>query len=378
MIKSGLSNEALESHIQTMIKEIQEFLERSPDLQGASGTCDILPSMAETIMNTATASLFGKEVREKFDTSFAGLFHDLDLGFAPINFLFPRAPLPHNRKRDRAQQKMSRAYMQIISSRRKEGKTGHEKDLIWALMDAEYKDGTRMTDQEIASLMIAILLAGQHSACSTISWIMTWLATKPDLIEALYQEQLSVLGSDFSQVTLEGLRKLQLSDAVIKETLRLNQPIHSIMRRATSPLAVEGTDLVIPPGHNLLASPGFMSRQAQFFSDPLTWDPYRWREGHDAAKITTERGEKVDYGYGVVTKVTSNPYLPFGAGRHRCIGESFAYVQLATTLAVMIRTFKWKRVDEKAPLVQTDYSSMFSKPMSPSLIQWERRDNQKT
>ena len=378
MIKSGLSNEALESYMHIMIKEIKGFLARSPALQGASGTCDILPAMAETIMNTATASLFGREVREKFDTSFAGLFHDLDLGFAPINFLFPRAPLPHNRKRDRAQRKMSQAYMEIIGRRRAEGKRGDEKDLIWVLMDAEYKDGTRMADPEIANLMIAILLAGQHSACSTISWIMTWLAAQPDLIEALHREQLAVLGSDFATVSLDGLRKLALSDAVIKETLRLNQPIHSIMRRATTPLAVEGTDIVIPPGHNLLASPGFMSRQPQYFPDPLAWNPHRWREGSDAAKIPKERGESVDYGYGVVTKVTSNPYLPFGAGRHRCIGESFAYVQLATTLALMVRTFRWKRVDAGAPLVQTDYSSMFSKPMSPSMIQWERREGKTT
>ena len=356
MIKAGLSNEALKSFVPLMVCEIESFLKRSPAFQGSRGQCDALPAMAETIMNTATSSLFGKEVRDKFDTSFAGLFHDLDLGFAPINFVFPRAPLPHNRKRDNAQKRMSQAYLDIMQRRRRDGKPGEAKDLIWALMDSEYKDGTKITDQEISHLLIALLLAGQHSAGSTISWIMTWLAYNPELIEELYQEQVSILGTDSLQFTLEGLQHLQFSNAVIKETLRLNTPIHSIMRRATTPLAIEGTGLVIPPGHNLIASPGYMSRQAKYFSDPLKWDPHRWDEGKEANKITAEHGEKIDYGYGPVTKITNNPYLPFGAGRHRCIGETFAYVQLATTLAIMVKTFKWKRLDEMAPMVQTDYS----------------------
>ena len=314
--------------------------------------------MAECIMNTASATLFGKDVREKFDTSFASLFHDLDGGFAPINFLFPRAPLPHNRRRDNAQKKMAAAFMEIIEERRKHGANGSEKDLIFSLIDAPYKDGTTITDQDISHLLIGLLLAGQHSTSSTSSWIMTWLACYPELIEDLYQEQISLLGKDLSDLTSEGLQRLPLSNGVIKETLRLNTPVHSILRRATSPLPVDGTDYVIPTGHNLLASPGFLARQAQYFPDPLKWDPHRWDVKKDggAAQLTAERGEKVDYGYGAVTKYMSNPFLPFGAGRHRCIGESFAFVQIATTLAMMVRTFKWQRVDMNAPMVKTDYS----------------------
>ena len=339
-----------------MIGEIEGFLQRTPMFQGSSGECDILPAMAETIMNTATATLFGPEVREKFDTSFAGLFHDLDLGFSPINFIFPRAPLPHNRKRDNAQRRMSQAYLEIMQRRRLEGKPSDARDLIWSLMDSEYKDGTTIPDTEISYLLIALLLAGQHSACSTISWIMTWLAYNPQLIDELYEEQLSVLGTDCSKFTFESLQQLQLSNGVIKETLRINAPIHSIMRHVTTPLHVEGTAIVIPTGNNVIASPGYLSRQAEFFPDPLEWEPHRWDQGKEAIDVAAEHGERVDYGYGTVTKVTNNPYLPFGAGRHRCIGENFAYAQLATTLAIMVKTFTWEKANTNAPMVQTDYS----------------------
>jgi sterol 14-demethylase len=68
-----------------------------------------------------------------------------------------------------------------------------------------------------------------------------------------------------------------------------------------------------------------------------------------------EGGEKVDYGFGAVSKGTDSPYQPFGAGRHRCIGEQvcvgmlvnccidddrvwkFAYLQLGTIIATVIR-----------------------------------------
>jgi cytochrome P450 len=46
------------------------------------------------------------------------------------------------------------------------------------------------------------------------------------------------------------------------------------------------------------------------------------------------------YGYGNIGKGAHSPYLPFGAGRHRCIGEQFAYLQLGTITAVMVREFQ--------------------------------------
>jgi sterol 14alpha-demethylase len=64
-----------------------------------------------------------------------------------------------------------------------------------------------------------------------------------------------------------------------------------------------------------------------------TWDPLRWSDDEGAAaaeykKYTDADGEKVDYGFGAVSKGTESQYLPFGAGRHRCIGEQVRAVYL--------------------------------------------------
>ena len=67
--------------------------------------------------------------------------------------------------------------------------------------------------------------------------------------------------------------------------------------------------------------------------------------------------ETEDYGYGLVSKGAASPYLPFGAGRHRCIGEQFAYVQLQTILATVVRDFKFYNAAGVEGVVATDNST---------------------
>jgi sterol 14-demethylase len=350
--------------------------------------------MAEITIFTASRSLQGKEVRDKFDASFADLFHDLDMGFSPINFMLPWAPLPHNRRRDAANKKMTETYLEIIRSRRAgDGKQDSE-DMIWNLMKCVYKNGTPIPDHEIAHMMIALLMAGQHSSSSTSAWILLRLATRPDIQEELYQEQVNVLGADLPPLTYDDLARLPLHNQIIKETLRMHSPIHSILRAVKQPMPIEGTPYTVPTSHQLLAAPVASGGSPLYFPAPEKWEPHRWDEGSGGTNILSNKDnedeEKVDYGYGMVTKGASSPYLPFGAGRHRCIGEQFAYLQLNTVLATQIREFKFSlRKGESFP--KTDYSvsymprydyviqltkpkSLFSGPLRPSWLDWERRE----
>lgn len=392
-VKFGLTSESLKSYVTLIAAETRNFI-RSDRFPGDKGSINLPAAMAELTLYTASRSLQGREVREGFDSSFADLFHDLDMGFTPINFMLPWAPLPQNRKRDIAQRKMTQTYMSIIKARREaeaEGKGVREEDMIWNLMSCKYKDGKTIPDKEIAHMMIALLMAGQHSSSATSCWILLRLASRPDITEQLLEEQRRVLGSDLPELTYEGLQGLTLHAQVVKETLRLHSPIHSIMRKVKQPMPIEGTPYVIPPTHVLMAAPGVCSRSDEYFPEPMLWEPHRW-DADDAAATngdekkskfadlrpvihaqSEEEEEKFDYGYGLVSKGASSPYLPFGAGRHRCIGEQFAYVQLQTILAEFVREFRLTNVDGKKGVVETDYSSLFSRPINPAVVQWERR-----
>jgi len=209
--------------------------------------------------------------------------------------------------------------------------------MIEALMHQKYKNGKPLKDHEIAHLMIALLMAGQHTSSSSGSWTLLHLAANPEVQEALYQEQLKHFGTPdgkMRSMTYEELRTLPLMDAVIRETLRLHPPIHSIMRKVRDDVVVPSSlsapskdkTYVVRKGHFVLACPAVSQSDPLIWKESQNWDPYRWSDPEGVAAqafkvYADEHGEKIDYGFGAVSKGTESPYQPFGAGKHRCIGE---------------------------------------------------------
>ena len=346
-LKYGLTTECFRNYIPLIIEEFQQFQHESHHVQGDVGFHNITQFMAELTMFSASRCLQGIEVRQKLDHSFADLYHDLDAGFSPINFLFPGLPISMNRRRDRAQRKMTKLYLDIISARIADN-NNTERDIIWHLMHCKYKDGTRLEIREIAHMMIALLMAGQHSSSTTCSWIMIRLGQDATLLARLHKEQATILGEDLSTVSLEDVQRMKLHNCVVRETLRLHAPIHSIMRKAKVSISIPDSSLVVPSGDIMLSAPGTMSRDAQYFESPQTWAPERWLAvGEDPSG--TQLKDAISTG-------PASPYLPFGAGRHRCIGEQFAYLQLTLLTALMVRTFTWTLHGEMDGFPETDYS----------------------
>ena len=380
-LKFGVTTEALHSYVPLFEAEFHDFVAHSEAVQGFEGSISVTRVMAELTIHMASRTLQGKEVRQKFNSNFAGLYHDLDMGFTPINFMMPWLPLPVNRRRDLAQRTLARTYIQIIEARRKLGKgQAMENDMIGHLMSSRYKNGNPIPDQEIAHMMIALLKAGQHSSSSVASWIMLRLASRPDIAEKLYQEQTRVLHHGekgmMRPLTHGDISLLTLNSLVVKETLRLHAPIHSIMRAVKSALSIRSnradglkeTVYKIPTSHVLLSAPGVTAQSAEHFENPSCRDPHRWER-----TAVKEGGEEVDYGYGLVTKGASSPYLPFGAGRHRCIGEQFAYLQLGTITALMVRKFRLSLMDGETGIPGTNYTSLFTRSRDPAVVRWEKR-----
>ena len=356
LLKEGFSSQTLRGYVPQFVAETEQYVNTNPAFHGEGCVCDVSTVLSEISLYAAAGSLQGKEVRNSFDSSFATYYRHLDDGFAPINFMFPWLPIPVNRRRDRAQKKMASLYMNIIKKRRVTGNQDGGNDMLWALMGSRYKDGTEISDNEIANLMIALLMGGQHNTAASGTWVMLQLAHQPHLIEELYQEQLQILHGEIP--TYDKLQQLTLHNHVIKETLRLHSPIHSIMRKVKQPMHIPDTDIVVPAGHILLAATGVPARSEEFFPRAMAWDPHRWdKPAQDDDQGGKGDEDTVDYGYGAVSsKAVHSPYLPFGAGRHRCVGETFAYAQLGSILVTLVRLLQWEQVDPQAPVPATDYS----------------------
>ena len=117
--------------------------------------------------------------------------------------------------------------------------------------ECKYKDGRTLGDREIAHIMIALLMAGQHTSSATSSWTLLHLASRPDVWyglfceiwptknslfassrQQLWEEQVSHFKTSdgtLREIEYEDIRDLPVLDSVIRETLRVHPPIHSIL-----------------------------------------------------------------------------------------------------------------------------------------------------
>ena len=184
-MKFGLTSETFKAYVPLIVEEVETYVKNSPAFTAKNGPVDLLAVIPELTIFTASRTLQGKEIRKGFTGEVATLYHDLDMGFTPMNFMFPWFPFPQNKRRDAAQRKMAQTYMDIITKRRAaaaRGEQPEEKDMIWNLMNQKYKDGKVVPDKEIAHMMIALLMAGQHTSMATTTWILLHLASRPDVV----------------------------------------------------------------------------------------------------------------------------------------------------------------------------------------------------
>lgn len=138
-VKVGLSAENFRAYVGMIEHEVKHFMTTDSTFLiyqmndiNEWGRFDATDIMAQITILTASRTLQGSEVRANLDKSFSDLFHDLDGGFTPVNFLFPNLPLESYRKRDEAHKKMSAFYVDIIRKRRESGEVSLQSDLVRA------------------------------------------------------------------------------------------------------------------------------------------------------------------------------------------------------------------------------------------------------
>ncbi|KAK3833500.1 MAG: lanosterol 14-alpha demethylase [Linnemannia elongata] len=363
-VKWGMSNDAFRAYVPEIEEETRNYFQRWNNKTGGRG--DLFKAMGELIINTASRTLMGPEIRALMDDSVAQLYHDLDDGFQPINMFFEWLPLPSYFRRDNAHIKMRNIFKQVIDERRANNITD-KTDMLQSLLNQTYKDGTPFTDVDACHLMIALLMAGQHTSSTTATWALLHLAEHPHLIKELLAEQKDVLGSLDTPLSFDAMKNMTLLENVIRETLRLRPPIIMILRKVIRPITFPGTDYVIPKGNYIAASPIATQVDEQFYKNAMSFDPHRWESIKEE-----EAGESVDYGFGKIAGGGArNPNLPFGAGRHRCIGETFAYVQLKTVISTFVRMYDMSLTEKGMP--GQDFTKMFVQPVLPVEINYTPR-----
>src|SRR5699024_4340427 len=106
--------------------------------------------------------LLGKEFREELTTEFSEVYYDLERSIVPLVYISPNLPLPVFRRRDRARARLGEMVSRIVERRKRSGFEGE--DFLQTLMEARYKDGTKLSDHEITGMLVAAMFAGHHTS----------------------------------------------------------------------------------------------------------------------------------------------------------------------------------------------------------------------
>lgn len=186
-------------------------------------------------------------------------------------------------------------------------------DILSHLLKAQDPDtGYAMSEAEVRSNIITFIAAGHESTANTIMWTLYTLSQSPYWsAQVLAEAQREFSGPE------EGLvSRLNVTRAVIEETIRLYPPIAAISRAAIE--ADELEDCRISAGSTVVISPYVLQRHRTLWSNPDAFDPTRFFESSQ-------------------TKIDRFSYLPFGGGPRVCIGQPFAMQSATLVVATLIK-----------------------------------------
>ncbi len=347
----ALRGDMMRGHAQTIADEVDAMV--APWAQ--AGEIDLLDWFAELTIYTSSACLIGTKFRRELDGRFAALYHDLERGTDALAFVDPYAPIDSFRRRDAARAGLVFLVGEIMAVRAASPPVSREeRDLLDVLMSLRGPDGDdtpMFTADEITGMFISMMFAGHHTSSGTAAWTLIELLRHPVILQDIIAE-LDELYRDNPAVSFQALREIPLLEAAIKEALRLHPPLILLLRAATRDLRI--LDYEIPENALVGASPAISNRIGEDFPDPDAFAPHRYAE---------PRQEDL---------VNRWTWIPFGAGRHRCVGANFAMIQLKAIFSVLLRDWTFE-LAQPPDSYRNDHSKMVVQLAQPCVVRYRKR-----
>ncbi len=346
---SALRGEQMKGHAATIENEVKQMIAD----WGDSGEIDLLEFFAELTIYTSSACLIGVKFRNQLDARFAHLYHQLERGTDPLCYVDPDLPIDSFRQRDEAREGLVQLVSEIMEIRlANPPKDKSERDMLDVLVTIKDEEGRpRFSADEITGMFISLMFAGHHTSSGTSSWTLIELLRHPEAYAEVTKE-LDDLYADGQEVSFHALRQIPKLENVLKETLRLHPPLIILMRVAQDEFEVEGHP--IHKGEMVAASPAISNRIPEDFPEPDTFDPNRY-----------EKPRQED----LINRWT---WIPFGAGRHRCVGAAFATMQIKAIFSVLLREYEFEMA-QPADSYRNDHSKMVVQLERPARVRYRRR-----
>lgn len=287
-------------------------------------TRDIHADMMRLTLEIIASALFEVDLRDHEADIGAALEEVMEYSESVTSMYLPSwLPTPAKRRYERAISSLDEVVFEILDERR--SSSDDSRDVVSMLLDAETEDGHRMTETQLRDEVMTLLLAGHETTASALSFTWYLLSKHPTAEANLVAELDAVLGG--RTPTLDDLSDLRYTEQVVKESLRLYPPVHSVVREAIEDDEIGGYH--IPAGASVAMHQWVTHTDPRFFDDPDAFRPERWtrefeREVHPLA------------------------YFPFSAGPRRCIGDRFAMLEAQLVLATIAQRYRLELASESS------------------------------
>jgi cytochrome P450 family 135 len=272
----------------------------------------LLPSMQSLTLRVIVQAVFGYEPgpeEERLRTALRAMVEPLTRPRGlPLMMLLGRVGADRGAAKQFAERRRvvdELLYAEIAKRREDPESLAERDDVFSALLLAEDEDGELLTDTEVHDELLTLLLAGHETTATGLAWTFDLLLHTPEVLARATELDESYL------------------DAVVKESLRLRPVIPGVGRVVRNePFQLNG--YVIPPGIEINPSIRMIHRDPKLYPRPQRFDPERFL-ADDAPDTYT--------------------WVPFGGGTRRCLGASFAQMEMRVVIA---------RVLERATLAAAD------------------------
>ncbi|EJU05202.1 cytochrome P450 [Dacryopinax primogenitus] len=206
-----------------------------------------------------------------------------------------------------------------IIAQRKAHPEGAKNDLLNRMLEGkDPKTGRGLSDANIRNQLITFLIAGHETTSGLLSFTCYHLLANPSTYTKIQAEIDEVLGND--PIQLSHLPKLVYTNAVLRESIRLNAPL--------------GMLNVTPNEDTIIGGRWEIKKDTRCVVEinGLQRDPEVW--GDDAEEFRPER--MLD---GKFEALPPNSWKPFGNGARACIGRPFAWQEATMMMATMLQRF---------------------------------------
>jgi cytochrome P450 len=261
----------------------------------------VYPRMQALTLEVILRTVIGVHDQRRLAALRAALPPMLDIG-SPLELIPPPRMLTRvGMWRRRAQRRAAAQALlaEEIARCRSDPALAQRGDVLAMLVRSVDSNGTPMSSEELVDQLITLLLAGHDTTATALAWALERLTRHPTLLARTAQA-----AAEGDEVWL---------DAVCKETLRARPVVFEVGRKLTVPLRLRGYHL--PAGTTIAPSIDLVHHSSRYYPDPDRFRPERF---------LNQRADPATW-------------LPFGGGVRRCLGASFAQVEMRTVLRETLR-----------------------------------------